>query len=324
MATNLLSNAKIVLRKYPIPNCYGWSASTTVLFWLQDNNVYKPLVSNRLQKFKQQNFLQWSYVPTAENSADIGSRWYKGINIKNTWANGPRWLSDRENRPKQITIQVSQESDTERKAVKEIFKIAVYLENSIQYQLLEWFNLKKILRILSWVQRFPINCNIKERKKRSKGPLTTKELNLQLTKMIRGNQSRSELEPVFNEIKEGLILKKNKHGLYECCGRIIGDYPIFVLKKTLLAEKMVEKAHYQTLHGGGNLTMTDIRRKYCIPKLRQLIKMIIRTCHGCWRFHATAYVDPIYHKTEQIDIGHFKWLDWIMRDRRFIREGRSY
>ena len=74
LATNLLSNGKIALRKYPIPNCYGWSASTTVLFWLQDNNVYKPLVSNRVQKFKQQNFLQWSYVLTAENSADIGSR----------------------------------------------------------------------------------------------------------------------------------------------------------------------------------------------------------------------------------------------------------
>ena len=34
MATNLLSNAKIALRKYPIRNCYGWSDSTTVLFWM--------------------------------------------------------------------------------------------------------------------------------------------------------------------------------------------------------------------------------------------------------------------------------------------------
>ena len=30
MVTNLLSNAKAALQKYPIPNCYGWSDSTTV------------------------------------------------------------------------------------------------------------------------------------------------------------------------------------------------------------------------------------------------------------------------------------------------------
>ena len=34
MAANLLSNAEIALCKYPIPNCYGWSDNTTVLFWL--------------------------------------------------------------------------------------------------------------------------------------------------------------------------------------------------------------------------------------------------------------------------------------------------
>ena len=28
-------------------------------------------------------------------------------------------------------------------------------------------------------------------------------------------------------------------------------------------------------------------------KLRQLTKRIIWTCHGCWRFHVTAYVAPI-------------------------------
>ena len=111
--------------------------------------------------------------------------------------------------------------------------------------------------------------------------------------MILDNQPRSELDPAFNEIKEALNLKKNKQGVYECCGRIIGDYPIFVPRKTLVAEKMVENAHYQTLYRGVNLTMTEIRRRYWIPKLRQLTNKIIRTCHGCQRFHAIAYLAPI-------------------------------
>ena len=131
--------------------------------------------------------------------------------------------------------------------MKEIFKIAVSLENSIQYQLLELFNLTRTLRILSWIQRFTISWNIKKKqKKRSKGPLTTKEIDLQLKKMIRDNHSRSELDQAFNEFKEALNLKKNKHSLYECCGRIIGDYPIFVPKKKHFAEKMLEKAGYRS------------------------------------------------------------------------------
>ena len=55
--------------------------------------------------------------------------------------------------------------------------------------------------------------------------------------MIRDNKSRSELDPAFNEIKEALNLKKNKQGIYEFQGRNIGDHPICVPRKTLLAEK---------------------------------------------------------------------------------------
>ena len=98
--------------------------------------------------------------------------------------------------------------------MKEIFKIAVSLENAMQYQLLKRINLKKTLRILSWVQRFTFNFKIKEQKKKSKGTLTTKEIDLHLTKMIQGNQSRCKLDSAFNEIKEVLKMKKNKQGLY--------------------------------------------------------------------------------------------------------------
>ena len=45
--------------------------------------------------------------------------------------------------------------------------------------------------------------------------------------------------------------------------------------------------------GSEFLTMTEIRRSYWISKLIQLTKRIIWTCHGCRRFHATAYAAPI-------------------------------
>ena len=79
--------------------------------------------------------------------------------------------------------------------------------------------------------------------------------------MIRNNKLQLELDPAFNEIKRNSEFEEEQTRLYECHGRIIGDYPIFLLRKTLLAEKMIERAHYQTLQGGVNVTMTDIQRK---------------------------------------------------------------
>lgn len=73
--------------------------------------------------------------------------------------------------------------------------------------------------------------------KRSKGPLTTREIDLQLTEMIRDNHSRSELDLSLNEIKEALNLKKNKQGLFEYHGRIIGDYPYLYQEKHCLLKK---------------------------------------------------------------------------------------
>ena len=47
-----------------------------------------------------------------------------------------------------------------------------------------------------------------------------------------------------------------------------------------------------TIHGGIGITMTKVRERYWVPRLRRLIKKIMRACHGCKRFHAKAYQDP--------------------------------
>ena len=46
----------------------------------------------------------------------------------------------------------------------------------------------------------------------------------------------------------------NQEGIYECRGRIQGDYPVFIPNISVLAEKLVEEAHLQTIHGGVTLT----------------------------------------------------------------------
>ena len=42
--------------------------------------------------------------------------------------------------------------------------------------------------------------------------------------------------------RQHLNLKMNPEGIYECQGRIQGDYPVFISNESVLAEKLVEEA----------------------------------------------------------------------------------
>ena len=87
-----------------------------------------------------------------------------------------------------------------------------------------------------------------------------------------------------NLASKHLNLKENTKGIYECQGRIQGHYPVYLPSKSLLSEKLIFHAHLKTIHGRVNITMTNIRENYWIPRLRQLTKKIISKCHGCKNF----------------------------------------
>jgi hypothetical protein len=55
---------------------------------------------------------------------------------------------------------------------------------------------------------------------------------------------------------------------------------------------LVEREHIATLHGGTSLTMTKVRQRYWIPRLRSLVKRVRRDCCGCRRNLAKPYADP--------------------------------
>ena len=57
------------------------------------------------------------------------------------------------------------------------------------------------------------------------------------------------------------------------------------------------------LHGSIRLTMAKIREIFWIPRLRQLVKIVIKVCRGCKKFHALAPMTDFYnfyHKLTQM------------------------
>ena len=133
---------------------------------------------------------------------------------------------------------------------------------------------------------------VSNKKQRKIGPLTTEEISTREKFWLK----RAQLDVVntteFSEDQLRLNLQKKEDGLFECRRRIQGEYPIYVPGDHVSARKLVEEVYLKTLHGGVGMTMAGIREKYWIPKLRQLAKQVIRSCHGCKKFQAVAFANP--------------------------------
>ena len=93
MGRNLVHNVKQALKEFPVGDVYGWLDSTTALHWLKGGGEYKQFIRNRVKKILEKAYIQWRYVNTKENPADLGSRSDKFDESTKLWLKGPEWLS---------------------------------------------------------------------------------------------------------------------------------------------------------------------------------------------------------------------------------------
>ena len=212
----------------------------------------------------------------------LGRRVGKAGECADLWFQGPSWLPYPENWPSDIVTSPSKETQAEARVIKEVLAGAIVDNKELDQSLQKW-GLWKAVRICSWIRRFIQNCKLKRQQKIS-GPLYTAEINRQIEFWVRDGQVRCQNTASFKEDQLRLNFQKNKDGLYECRGRIQGDYPIYLSESALFTKKLVMHVHTQT--------MAKVREKYWVPRLRRLTKQVIRNCHGCKRFQVAALPNP--------------------------------
>ena len=291
MAANLAENVKNALQGQPVRSVHGWLDSTVALHWIRgEGSAYKQFVANRVNKIRDKEYIQWRHVGTDQNPADVGSRGCQADRLSELWFKGPEWLTEPDHWPGDILTQPSKETEAEAKLTKEIFATATETKDGLD-EVLERNSSWKTVRVTTWMRRFLNNCKQKK-SNRLVGPLTTSETDKELRWWVQRAQESSSGTERFEEDKLTLNLQKNSDGLYECRGRIQGNYPIYLPPSAVLSETLVQDAHMLTLHGGVGLTMAFIRRDYWIPRLRQLTKKVINGCFGCKKFQAKAFGSP--------------------------------
>ena len=93
MSTNLFHNVKESLMGFPVRNTFSWLDSTVALYWIKGNGEYKQFVNHRVRKIQEKDYIQWRYVSSAENPADLGNRGGKVEESSELWFKGPPWLT---------------------------------------------------------------------------------------------------------------------------------------------------------------------------------------------------------------------------------------
>lgn len=287
MATNLVVNVQNALKDLPEPTVYAWLDSTVALHWIIGNGQYRQFVANRVQKIRQHPQIQWRYVPTVENPADLASRGGQVTNAE-LWWNGPTWLRDPNGWPENPVTVKTQASEEEAKVIREVLSMAngkPKQERNVFDELLERYDLRRTLRIQAWVRRFTTN-------RARKGPLTSEDIQETKNWWIRRVQSQEAQKSHFEQTRRELNLIPNADKVLECHGRIQGQYPVYLPADSLFTRKLVQRIHAETLHGGVSLTMAAIREEYWIPTLRQLVKAVRSACWGCKRFRVSPVTVP--------------------------------
>ena len=260
MATNLVENARNVLGGYPVRSVTGWLDSTVALYWIKGHGAYKQFVSNRIKKINAKEYINWRHVRTDENPADLGSRGCTTAKLPESWLTGPGWLSKPDEWPADIHNKPSKESETEAKPTKELLVTAVCATDDPD-ELLENHSFWKAVRVFAWIVRFICNCK-SSKAERTYGPLTTAETEARVQFWVkRATEAHSETEQ-FKEDKLKLNQQRNSDDLYECRGRIQGNFPIYLPPIALITTKIIHNAHFQSLHGGVGSTMAYTRQKY--------------------------------------------------------------
>lgn len=323
-AANLLGNLLEVIiptfsQKLQI---YCWSDSQIVLQWLnKSSSTLKTYVANRVANIQTKsdnlNF-KWNWISGNENPADLISR---GTTIgelrgETKWWKGPTWLNKKEAFwPEQPKLFECKNNDEIIKEFKVIHLTTSIYENKLirgkwfkfsdkrqgNFELLEAYgDFKRLLKVTATI--FRACHNFKNLSNKLTNNFSKHEVHIAENYLIRQDQGKTfpkEIAAARNNEKALLvklvIIWDNEDQILRIDGRVRSEnltkdeqFPIVLAKDGFLAPLLIRHAHRETGHGGTQLILQYLRKKYWIMGARRMTKNIVRKCPTCFRLRMTT------------------------------------
>lgn len=295
-----------------IHNVFAWTDSAIVLHWLpkQPANLER-FVANRVQSI--QDLLppsHWRHVRSKDNPADLASRGVPASELieSTLWWTGPSWLPFP---PDQWpTPSVSLPVSSTQCHLVQVYTPTVYQPSSLLNSLLSRFsNFNVLNRVFAWICRYIRNSDPDLKDKFRPQLLTTQEVKDAKETLFRMSQEEFFAD-VFETIKKktnlpkghqlaraNLCMSKNGHILINSRVRnpTSPKEPkqlVLLSAKSELTRLLIRSLHTTYSHAGISAMTSILGETYYIPNLRNLLKIISKSCPSCQR----AYAKPLCMK----------------------------
>ena len=103
----------------------------------------------------------------------------------------------------------------------------------------------------------------------------------------------------FKTLQGQFNLFVDENGVWRCGGRLsnveapfAAKHPVLLPRNHTLTALVVREAHERVHHNGVKETLTEIRRRFWIPKGRSLVRYLIHHCILCKKFEGASFKSP--------------------------------
>ena len=305
---------EVILTATNISEIFYWGDSKTALIWIRAGrpDSYKQFVMHRVKEIRKLTDAEkWNHVPGHLNPADLPTRGMKASELDSSkmWKEGPDWLK----MPKEMwppicnDFEDTEESMTEAKSqVKNLFeKTKVNLSTELDKMRISniidaerFSDLDCLYRVTAYVRRFISNLKTIKMKEKDllTGEVTVEEVSDAENYWIRDMQIDLQKMNKFPQLKSQFAISTDKDGILRAKGRIQKaeietktKFPIVLPNQHYVAVLIARDAHERVFHNGVSDTMSYIREKFWILRLRQFLKGLLYRCVLCRRMEGKPY-----------------------------------
>lgn len=277
-----------------------------MLYWLRSHKPLKVFVGNRVSKINEATKgIRWRHVRTHDNPADIVSRGSSAKDLvdNNLWWHGPSWLRSLEKEWPVSRIDVEQITPPKNVDVEFRHEVHAHVCSQPDDIVHRFSSFNRLIRVTATCKRFIFNCQ--RSSERKTGNLTRDELisaqRLWILQTQRQNyynelrQCRRDL-PVDSKSKLiSLAPFVDGNGLLRVRGRLENSmlsydeiHPVILPPNAHFTHLITDRFHQRTMHGGPQLMLSIIRRKYWIVNARATIHHFVHKCITCYRQRAST------------------------------------
>lgn len=284
--------------EYELDREVYWTDSITVLKYINSNSArFQRYVSNKVNYIRNfTNPLQWKYVPSIQNPADIITRGYSTSKLidSSLWNHGPNFITNTSLEPKQQTTNLLDPDDIEVKKDKLVLTCITANPDPVDCLMTScssWYKLKvRIASVLMF--KYAIQHGLSVEREVSLNKI--KEAENCIFKYYQNKYYFIEIQCLnknMNLPQTSSIRKLNpfldSSNIMRVGGRLTNSaaeydvkHPI-ILPPSFLAELVLTEIHKNIGHLGRESMMAKLRTKYWITRANSIAKKITNTCVIC-------------------------------------------